>query len=90
MPRLRLRNCFWLLLPVLALNAVFASRLPQVGFKSDAGVPDTLLVAEQVLRMAGFLRPLSLPLRWLGQVGRAEGRVEPLTAAQVWQAGNLP
>jgi hypothetical protein len=61
-PKLQLFNCLWLLLPVFAWNAIFASRLPQAGFKSDAGVPRTILVAEQVLRIAVFVWPLLLPI----------------------------
>jgi hypothetical protein len=64
MPRLQLLNCFWLLIPIFVWNAVFTSRLPQEGFKSDAGVPKRVLVAEQVLRAAVFIGPLFLPLRW--------------------------
>jgi hypothetical protein len=71
-PRLQLLNCFWLLLPIFAWNAVFSPRLPQAGFKSDAGVPKSILVVEQVLRVAVFIGPLFLPLRWgdpLSQAG---------------------
>ena len=64
LPRLQLLNCCWLLLPVFAWNAVFASRLPQEGFKSDADVPRHILVAENLLRVGVFLWPLLLPLRW--------------------------
>ena len=64
LPKLQLLNCFWLLLPIFAWNAVFTSRLPQAGFKSDAGVPKPIRVAEQALRIAVFLGPLFLPLRW--------------------------
>ena len=71
LPRLQLLNCFWLLLPVFAWNAVFASRLPQAGFKSDAGVPRPILWAENVLRAAVFLWPLLLPLSWQDQRSRA-------------------
>ncbi len=60
-----------LLLPVFAWNAIFASRLPQSGFKSDAGVPRVILVTEQVLRIAVFLWPLFLPLRWQDRQSRA-------------------
>lgn len=70
MPKLQLLNCFWLLLPIFAWNAIFASRLPQIGFKSDAGVPRPVLVAEHVLRIAVFIWPLFLPLRWQDPEGR--------------------
>jgi hypothetical protein len=64
MPKLQLLNCFWLLIPIFVWNAIFASRLSQEGFKSDAGVPKPVLAAEQVLRIAVFIGPLFLPLRW--------------------------
>ena len=70
-PRLQLLNCFWLLLPIFAWNALFASRLPQQGFKSDAGVSRSVLWAENVLRIVVFLWPLLLPLSWWDQRGRA-------------------
>ena len=72
LPKLQLLNCFWLLLPIFAWNAIFASRLPKAGFKSDAGVPRSILIAEQVLRIGVFVWPLFLPLRWgdpLSQAG---------------------
>jgi hypothetical protein len=71
MPRLQLLNCFWLLLPVFVWNAAFASRLSQAGFKSDAGVPRSVLAAEQMLRLVVFLWPLTLPLRWQDPQSRA-------------------
>jgi hypothetical protein len=70
-PRLQLLNCLWLLLPVFTWNAIFAPRLPQAGFKSDAGVPRPILATEQALRIAIFLWPLLLPLRWQDQQSRA-------------------
>ena len=71
MPKLQLLNCFWLLLPIFVWNAVFTARLPQAGFKSDAGVPQSVLLAEQWLRIAVFIWPLLLPLRWQDQGSRA-------------------
>jgi hypothetical protein len=70
-PRLHLVSCFWLLIPIFVWNAVFTSRLPQPGFKSDAGVPRRVLVAEQVLRIVVFIWPLFLPLRWGDPLSRA-------------------
>ena len=64
-PRLQLLNCFWLLLPVFAWNAVFASRLPQAGFKSDAGVPRIYRPEAAWSRSAaGLLAPAYTPLIW--------------------------
>jgi hypothetical protein len=71
MPRLQLLNCFWLLLPIFAWNAIFASRLPQEGFKSDIGVPRPILWAENSLRIVVFLWALFLPLRWQDPQSRA-------------------
>jgi hypothetical protein len=71
MPRLQLLNCFWLLLPIFVWNAIFASRLPQLGFRSDAGVPRSILMAENLLRVGVFLLPLLLPLRWQDPQSRA-------------------
>ena len=71
MPRLQLLNCFWLLLPIFVWNAIFASRLPQLGFRSDAGVPRSILMAENLLRVGVFLWPLLLPLRWQDPQSRA-------------------
>ena len=76
-PRLQLLNCFWLLLPIFLWNAVFAARLPQQGFKSDAGVPQVVLVAETVLRIAVFV------LAALTAAGLA-GSEEPGRAGAVW------
>ena len=67
-PRLQLLNCFWLLLPIFLWNAVFAARLPQQGFKSDAGVPQVILMAETVFRIAVFVWPLLLPLGWQARI----------------------
>jgi hypothetical protein len=58
MPKLQLLNCFWLRIPIFAWNAVFTSRLAQEGFQSDAGVPRSVLVTEQALRIAVFILPL--------------------------------
>jgi len=71
MLRLQPLNCFWLLLPILAWNAAFGSRLPQSGFKSDAGVPRSVLAAEQVLRIAVFVWSLLLPLSGQEKQSRA-------------------
>ena len=74
MPRLQLMNCLWLLIPVLVWNIIFAARLLQDGFSSDAGIPQALLIAEQCLRIVIFAWPLFLPLRWhdgLSQTGIA-------------------
>lgn len=66
----QLLNCLWLLIPVCVWNAVFARQLPQEGFHSDDGVSHFILIAEHILRIAVFLWPLFLPLRWEHGSGR--------------------
>ena len=70
MPKLQWLNCFWLLLPVFVWNGALTSRLPQAGFQSDAGVPQPILMAEWLLRIAVFVWPLFLPLRWHSRQNR--------------------
>ena len=89
MPRLQLLNCFWLLIPIFVWIAIFTSRLPQEGFKSGAGVPKPLLVAEQVLRIAVFLWPLFLPLRW-GDPSSQAGLILFLQGMLIYFASWLP
>jgi hypothetical protein len=61
--KFRWLNCFWLLVPVLVWNLVFATRLPQEVFHSDVYVPQWLLIAENILRIVVFALPLLLPLQ---------------------------
>lgn len=64
-------NGFWLVVPALLWNLVFASQLPQEIFSSDEGIPGWLLAAEGVLRIAVFAGPLLLHLRWESPLSRA-------------------
>ena len=64
MLKLQWLNCLWLLIPVLAWNAAFASRLAHPAFEFDEAVPRWVLVLENVLRIAVMALPIVMPLRW--------------------------
>lgn len=59
-----LRNRFWLVLPVLALNASLAPHLPQTYAPEafSAGIPAGLAAAENALRLLVCAVPLLMPL----------------------------
>jgi hypothetical protein len=57
-------NGFWLLVPVLVWNAVFASKLPQKIFSSDRGIPQLLLILEHILRIPVFILPLLMRMNF--------------------------
>lgn len=61
MPELEAVNCFWLLLPLLAFNLVFASKLPE-RYSADDAVPTWLAWLEHGLRVPAFFGPLLMPL----------------------------
>ena len=61
---IRWRNCLWLIVPLLLWNLLCAPQLTQDIFQSDQGVPQAVLLAEMVLRMAVFGLPLFIPLTW--------------------------
>jgi hypothetical protein len=55
-------NCFWLILPLLAWNIIFGSKITQGQITSDAHSSAWLLGAENVFRLATFILPLLLSL----------------------------
>ena len=59
-----LRNGFWLLVPVLIWNAIFSSKLAHPAFAHDKDGSQWLLILENLLRMAVFIVPLCLTLKW--------------------------
>lgn len=74
MLKLQWLNCFWLLIPILAWNLVFSSKLAHPAFEHDEAVPKWILLLENVLRFAVMGLPLLMPLRWgslLSKVGIA-------------------
>lgn len=68
--QLRLVNGFWLVAPLLAFNALMASRLPPA-YTSDERVPATVAWTEGLLRVPVFVAPLLLPLRVGDPLSRA-------------------
>lgn len=64
MLKLQWLNCFWLLIPILAWNLVFSSKLAHPAFNHDETVPKLVLRVENVLRVGVMILPLLMPLRW--------------------------
>ena len=64
MLKLQWMNCFWLLIPVLAWNARFSSKLAHPAFEFDTAVSKWVLLLENLLRASVMILPLLMPLRW--------------------------
>ena len=64
MLKLQWLNCIWLLVPILAWNAAFSSKLAHPAFEFDEAVPKSVLLLENLLRVAVMVLPLLMPLRW--------------------------
>ncbi len=64
MLKLKWLNCLWLLVPILAWNAIFSIKLAHPAFEFDEAVPQWVLLLENLLRVAVMLLPLFMPLRW--------------------------
>ncbi|MCW4039882.1 MAG: hypothetical protein NWE83_03905 [Candidatus Bathyarchaeota archaeon] len=64
MLKLQWLNCLWLMIPILAWNAAFSSKLAHPAFKFDEAVPKRILMLENVLRGSVTILPLFMPLRW--------------------------
>jgi len=67
-------NCFWLLLPLLVWNIIFGAKITQEKITSDANSPAWLLGAENIFRLATFILPLFLRMRFnsgFGEIGLA-------------------
>ena len=65
-------NSFWLLLPLLAWNIIFGSKITQEQIISDAHSPAWLLGAENVFRLITFILPLFLRMKFdtnFGKIG---------------------
>ena len=60
---LTLWNGFWLILPAIVWNVVFASRLTAPGFTDDSAVPQAILWSETVLRILLFAGPVLLAMK---------------------------
>ncbi len=57
-------NGFWLILPAIVWNVIFASRLTASGFTDDSAVPPAILWSETTLRVVLFAGPILLALRF--------------------------
>ena len=58
------RSCFWLLIPILALNLLFTKSLPPA-FQADVfwrNIPRALAISENVLRVVVMILPTLVPL----------------------------
>jgi hypothetical protein len=64
MLKLQWLNCLWLLIPILAWNAIFSSKLAHPAFEFDEAAPRWVLLLENLLRFVVFVLPLFMPLRW--------------------------
>jgi hypothetical protein len=56
-------NGFWLILPAIIWNVIFAPRLTAPGFTDDSAVPQAILWPELVLRILLFATPILLALK---------------------------
>ena len=68
---LRLLNCFWLILPLLACNMLLGARITDARVTSDADSPKWLLIAENLSRILVFAFPLLLPLQFTAAWSKA-------------------
>jgi hypothetical protein len=64
MLKLQWLNCLWLLIPILAWNAVLTSKMAHPAFEFDGAVHPWILWGENLLRIAVMIFPLFMPLRW--------------------------
>jgi len=64
MLKLQWLNCLWLLIPILAWNIIFSSKLNHPAFEFDEAVPQWVLLVENVLRVAVMILPLFMTLLW--------------------------
>ena len=74
-------NCFWLILPILAWNIIFGAKITQEQITSDAHSPVWLLTAENIFRLAAFMLPLLLTMKFDNALGK--------TGLVVYAAGTL-
>lgn len=56
-------NCFWLIVPLLIWNLIYAPRLTDPRITSDAHSPAWQLIAENIIRIGIFILPLLIPLQ---------------------------
>ena len=69
------RNCFWLIVPVLLLNVLLTRKLPPIYQPEmfSRGLPGWISIGEHTFRAAVFLLPLLMPLDFASLIQRAAG-----------------
>ena len=86
---LRLLNCIWLILPLLAWNLVLGPRITQEAITSDAHSPKWLLIVESVVRILVFALPLLIPLQ-VKDIWSKAGLVVYIAGTLVYFASWMP
>ena len=82
-------NGFWLLLPLLAWNIIFGSKITQEKITSDAHSPVWLLGAENIFRLATFILPLFLRMKFDSNFGKI-GLIFYIIGTLIYFASWLP
>ena len=78
-------NCFWLVVPILLMNALLMQRLPRA-YQSEVfgrGIPRWIGAGENLFRTAVFTLPLLMPLR-VATPGQKIGLALYLTGVAVY------
>ena len=86
---LRLLDCLWLILPLLAWNVILGPHIIQEAITSDAHSPKWLLTSENVVRILVFALPLFIPLQITEIWGKA-GLTVYIIGTLVYFASWLP
>jgi Na+-translocating ferredoxin:NAD+ oxidoreductase RnfA subunit len=82
-------NGFWLILPLLLWNIIVGSRITQEKITSDAHSPAWLLGAENIFRLATFILPLFLTMKFNSITGKT-GLVIYIIGTLIYFASWLP
>ncbi len=82
-------NGFWLMLPLLIWNLIYAPKITDPRITSDAHSPAWLLTAENITRVAVFILPLLLPLQLKEPLSKA-GLTVYIVGTLIYFASWLP
>ena len=82
-------NGFWLLLPLLAWNIIFGSKITQEQITSDAHSPAWLLGVENIFRLIIFIMPLFLRMKFNTNFGKI-GLIVYIIGTLIYFASWLP
>src|SRR5512138_1013628 len=83
------RNCFWLMVPLLIWNLIYAPKITDPRITSDAGSPGWLLILENAARITVFMLPLFLPLQFKDSLSKV-GWVGYILGTLIYFASWLP